>query len=144
MSTMMELVSEYIAVKKQRMDLEKKATELKTGREEELKRLILLEMSAQNLKSAHIDGVGRITQKNTYRYEIKNVELLAYRMFENMVKCLQEKRPLTDALLFQQRLSKTNVEDYLSILSPSGETPELLASFGLSKIEEPNLSVTKS
>lgn len=144
MSTMMELVSEYIQVRKDRMALEKEADELKNGRETELKKLILLEMSAQNMKSAHLEGVGRVTSKQTYHYEIENIELLAYRMLENMVSCAQNNRPLSDGLLFQQRISKSNVEDFIANLSPSGDTPELLATFGLRKVEEPTLSVTKA
>ena len=144
MSTMTELVSEYILVRKKRMALEKEADEIKNGRESELKKLILLEMSAQNVKSAHLEGVGRITSKQTYHYEIENIELLAYRMLENMVACSKAGRPLSDGLLFQQRISKSNVEDYMASISPGGDTPELLTTFGLKKVEEPSLSVTKA
>lgn len=67
-------------------------------------------MSAQGMKSVHLEGIGRVTSRTTYHYEINDRDKLAERLFRTLIDNVTNKRPLSDGLLLQQRISKESLE----------------------------------
>lgn len=130
------LVSRYAQVRAERLELERKAKELAQGEEAELRKAILLEMSAQGFKSVNIEGVGRVVNKETSHYEIGDIELLARTMFETMLAAAREGRPFSDGLLLQKRISREGIEN----LTEQGAA---LDTMGVSRVTRQDLSITK-
>lgn len=131
------LASRYVQVRAERLELERKAKEIAQGEEAELRKRILLEMSAQGFKSINIEGIGRIVNKETSHYEIGDIERLARTMFETMLAAAREGRPFSDGLLLQKRISREGIEN----LTEQGTA---LDAMGVSKVTRQDLSVTKS
>lgn len=131
------LASRYVRVRAERLELERKAKEIAQGEEAELRKRILLEMSAQGFKSINIEGIGRIVNKETSHYEIGDIERLARTMFETMLAAAREGRPFSDGLLLQKRISREGIEN----LTEQGTA---LDAMGVSKVTRQDLSVTKS
>lgn len=152
MSNMMAIVASYAQAREEK----KKANEDWEKWDQEEKRLaelILLEMSSQGIKTANIEGLGRVTRKENYHYEIQDVEALARKMLENMVRAHNEGRPLSDGFLLQRRVHKDNVETLLAdqgVLDQdrdlTGKDPaeKELEKFGLKKASKNVLSFTKA
>ena len=134
------LANEYIAVRTQRLELEKQAKELAHGREAELRQAILLEMSAQGFKSVNLEGVGRVVSKETKHYEIKDIELLARGMFRAMLEAAQAGRPFSDGLLLQKRLSREGLDN----LMENSTVDSSLDALGVFQVVRNDLSITKS
>lgn len=141
--TLKEMVTCLKDLRGNRKGLEDKVNAIKAA-EQDLTDKILMEMSAQGLKSLNIDGVARIAARDTYRYEFADINKFAQAQFSNMLKAVHDGRPLVDALLLQQRMSKSNFEDMLTHAHPEGVTPELLDQYGVRKVEEKTLSLTKA
>lgn len=119
------------------MELERQADELKSGEEAELKRQILLEMQTAGIKSANVEGVGRVVSKDTRHYEVQDMEKFARAMFQTMLDAAKQGRPFSDGLLLQRRIHRENLE---TVLENSGAT---LDTYGISQIVRTDLSVTK-
>lgn len=146
MSSLNELVAEYVEVKAKRLKLEKDAEEIKKGREGELSALILQVMAAQGLKSANVEGLGRVVCKETSHYEITDMESLAFAMFKVMVDAAQKGRPMSDGLLLQRRVHKDNLDSFLEsiILPTDAEGQPSMAHLGVKKAIRTDLSFTKA
>ena len=133
-----------------RQELEKEANDIKAGREQELKNAILAEMSAQGIKSANVEGVGRVVSKNTQHYEVVDIEALSEQMFRAMLKAKQEGRQFSDGLLLQRRVSRENLEAYMEIAASTipGSGPEAddktANMFGVKQVTKNDLSFTKA
>lgn len=141
--TLKQMVTCLKDLRAQRKLLEEKTEALKTT-EKDLSDRILMEMAAQGLKSLNIEGVARIAARDTYRYEFADIEKFASAQFDNMMKAVHDGRPLVDALLLQQRMSKSNFEDMLTHAYPEGASNEVLDQYGVRKVEERTLSLTKA
>lgn len=141
--TLKQMVECLKDLRENRKALEDKAASIKAT-EQDLTDRILMEMAAQGLKSLNIEGVARIAARDTYRYEFSDIEKFAKAMFDNMLRAVHDERPLVDALLLQQRMSKSNFEDMLSHLYPEGINNETLDHYGVRKVEEKTLSLTKA
>ena len=110
--------------------------------EEELKTSILNLMGPA--KTVNLDGVGRLTQTSKRRYEIRNIESLAYKMLELMVHNGRNGLPLSEGLLLQQRVSKTAIDEIIDAEGlDDNARSQYIASAGLVEVVEPNLSFTK-
>lgn len=134
------LASEYIRVRTQRLELEKQAKEIAQGREAELRQAILLEMSAQGFKSVNLEGIGRVVSKETKHYEIKDIELLARRMFQAMLDAAKDGRPFSDGLLLQKRLSREGLDNLMENSTVDGS----LDAMGVCQVVRNDLSITKA
>lgn len=111
--------------------------------EEDLKTSILNLMGPA--KTVNLDGVGRLTRTMKSRYEIRNIEALAYKMLELMVKNGRNGLPLSEGLLLQQRTSKTAIDEILDTEGlDENARAQYIASAGLAEVSEPNLSLTKN
>lgn len=111
--------------------------------EEDLKTSILNLMGPA--KTVNLDGVGRLTRIMKSRYEIRNIEALAYKMLELMVKNGRNGLPLSEGLLLQQRTSKTAIDEILDTEGlDENARAQYIASAGLAEVSEPNLSLTKN
>lgn len=142
MTSLTELVGAFIEVRGQRLELEKEADDLKKNTEEPLKAQILQLMSAQGLKSANVEGLGRVVAKETKHYEIMDIEALAFQMLKVMVEAAQEGRPVSDGLLLQRRVHRENLD---TMLDGMGEiTDEKIAGFGVRKAVKVELAFTKA
>ena len=141
--TLKQMVSCLRDLRASRKSLEDKIDTIKAT-EKDLSDRILMEMAAQGLKSLNIEGVARIAARDTYRYEFADIEKFAQAQFDNMLRAVHDGRPLVDALLFQQRMSKSNFEDMMAHRHPEGTDEEALDRFGVRKVEEKTLSLTKA
>lgn len=143
MATLTEMVTCLKKARENRASLEKQAKDIKTI-ESDLESRILMEMAAQGLKTVHVEGVARVSSKDTYHYELSDINKLSEAMFYSMMNALQHNRPISDGLLLQQRISKGNLEDILASKYPDGNvTPEALDELGIRKVEEKTISLTK-
>lgn len=126
-----------------RSSLEKQVKDIKAI-EAELESRILMELAAQGLKTVNVEGVARISAKDSYHYELADINKLAMQMFYGMMNAIRDKHPVSDGLLLQQRISKSNLEDMLAAKYPDGNvTPEMLDELGIRKVEDKTLSLTK-
>lgn len=141
--TITELVKEFVKVRTERLELEKKADEIKKGREAELKQMIMAEFSAQGLKSANVQGVGRVVCKTTYHYEVKDLNMLAYQQLKMLVQAGKEGRPLSDGLILQSRINAGNLEDAVIQSGGSTDNPDTMAAYGLVRAGREDLSFTR-
>lgn len=143
MATLTEMVTCLKKARENRANLEKQAKGIKEI-ENDLERRILMEMAAQGLKTVHVEGVARVSSKDAYHYELADIEKLSKEMFYGMMKAIEHGRPISDGLLLQQRISKSNLEDILTAKYPDGNiTPEALDELGIRKVEEKTISLTK-
>lgn len=142
MATITELAARYAQVRQERMALEKQADEIKKGEEAELKKAIMAEFTAQGLKSANVEGIGKVVMKTTYHYEIRDLNQLAYQQLSMLVQAAKDGRPLSDGLILQARIHKDNLEN---TLTDAGIPPEQLAQmFGVAREGRDDLSFTKA
>lgn len=123
----------------ERLALEKKAADLKRDIEEPLRVQILQVMAAQGLKSANVEGLGRVVCKESRHYEITDIESLAYQTFKLMVKAAEEGRPLSDGLLLQRRVHRENLDAMIEAAGGMGKAAE----FGVRSVTKTDLSYTK-
>lgn len=135
MSSLRDLCVQYAEVRGRRTELERQAKELKEGQEADLQEAILAEMSAQGLKSANVEGIGRVVSRDTGYYEITDIDALARQMLAIMVENHKMGRPLSDGLLLQRRVSRENLELALE------DNPE--ANYGVNFAVKTTLSITK-
>lgn len=144
-ATLKEMTECLKDLRNRRKDFEEKAKTLKAA-EDDLCDRILMEMAAQGVKSVNIEGVAKIAAKDTYRYEFADVNKYVTAMFTAMLSAVHDGRPLVDCLLFQQRMSKSNFEDMLvhAKIDPETVTSEVLDQYGVRKVEERTLSLTKA
>lgn len=144
-ATLKEMTECLKDLRNRRKDFEEKAKALKAA-EDDLCDRILMEMAAQGVKSVNIEGVAKIAAKDTYRYEFADVNKYVTAMFTSMLSAAHDGRPLVDCLLFQQRMSKSNFEDMLvhAKIDPETVTSETLDQYGVRKVEERTLSLTKA
>lgn len=144
-ATLKEMTECLKDLRNRRKDFEEKAKTLKAA-EDDLCDRILMEMAAQGVKSVNIEGVAKIAAKDTYRYEFADVNKYVTVMFTAMLSAVHDGRPLVDCLLFQQRMSKSNFEDMLvhAKIDPETVTSETLDQYGVRKVEERTLSLTKA
>lgn len=119
------------------MELEHKADEIKNGEEAELKRQILIEMQTAGIKSANVEGVGRVVSKDTKYYEVQDMEKFARAMFQSMLDAAKQGRPFSDGILLQKRVHRENLE---TVLENSGTQ---LDAYGIAQLVRTDLSVTK-
>lgn len=143
-----ELASRLVQIRAKRLGLERQADELKNGEEKELTDQIMALMSADGLKSCNIPGVARLATRTTHHYEITDIESLSMLMFKQMILALKSGHNISDALMFQRRPSKENIEAYMHDalnLSPDDEGfSTACAGAGLSYVDKNVLSVTKA
>lgn len=141
-SSLRSLVEELLALKGQISDLSDKLKDLK-AQEESLKTSILYQMEGS--KSMNLDGLAKIVRKEKTHYEIRDREALAHAILRLMVEQGQQGKPLSEALLLQQRVSSRVLEEHLEAMGLD-ETAETgyLESSGLARVTEPTLSITRN
>ena len=143
MSTLQDLVAGYIAARAQRVGLESQAKEIKSSQEDPLKERILAEMSAQGVKSANIDGMGRVASVSRVHLEITNIEALAMQMLRGMVQAHKEGRPMSEGLLLQRRPNRENIEALLAGQEVQPDDEVALNAMGIKQASKTDLSFTK-
>lgn len=131
------LAQKYIEARQKRMELEHQADDIKNGEEAELKRQILIEMQTAGIKSANVEGVGRVVSKDTKYYEVQDMEKFARAMFQSMLDAAKQGRPFSDGILLQKRVHRENLE---TVLENSGTQ---LDAYGIAQLVRTDLSVTK-
>lgn len=122
-----------------RRKLENLANELKQGPEAKYENDIILGMSMLGIKSANYPDLGMVTVRESYHYEITDMEKLSNAMFVQMVKAVKAKHSAQDAVLLQGRISR----DALESLVGEDATEEQLAQLGVRKAAKVNVSITK-
>jgi len=143
MATISEMVQCLKDTRERRLAMEKQAKEMKAV-EDELTERLLMEMGAQNLKSINIEGVARVAVRDTYHIEIADIEKLTKAMFIKMMDAIRNGHSMTDALMLQQRVAKSQIEDMLTSQYPDGIPAEAYDSMGLRKVDDRTLSLTKN
>lgn len=124
------------------MELEKQADEIKKGEEAELKKAIMAEFTAQGLKSANVEGVGKVVLKTTYHYEVRDLNMLAYQQLAMLVQAAKDGRPLSDGLILQARIHKDNLEN---TLTEAGISPDqIVNTYGVAREGRDDISFTKA
>lgn len=139
MRTLKELVDEYVAVRQERMNLEQRAEDLKNGKELELKTAIIGEMTASGVKTVNF-GSHRVTARDTYHYEIRDVNALLTTQVREFVRAHNEGRPLVDSLLLQSRIHKGNLEALMGFVADDGR----LDAMGVARSARTDLSLTRN
>ena len=139
--SLIDLVKRYDDVKTKRLSLEKEADAIKQGEETELKQAILNELTAQGLKSANVEGVGRIAIRTTAHYEVADVNLLAKAFVQQVVANSNNGRPLADGMLLQARPSREGLDTLLDGMSDT-DKEKTMSLFGVRFVERNDLSLT--
>lgn len=138
---MTSLVEELLAIREQLKSLREQQDILK-DKENELKRSILLCM--EGAKSINLEGIGRVTRTTKTYYSIANVEKLAIQIFKLMIEAGQKGMPLSEALLLQQRVSKSALDAIMENMElDENQRLAYIAEAGLNEVSEPALSLTK-
>ena len=141
-SSLRNLVEELLALKAQISDLSDTLKDLK-AQEESLKTSILYQMEGS--KSMNLDGLAKIVRKEKTHYEIRDREALARAILRLMVEQGQQGKPLSEALLLQQRVSSRVLEEHLEAMGLDEATETgYLESSGLARVTEPTLSITRN
>lgn len=141
LSRMTSLVEELLAIREQLKSLREQQDILK-DKENELKRSILLCM--EGAKSINLEGIGRVTRTTKTYYSIANVEKLAIQIFKLMIEAGQKGMPLSEALLLQQRVSKSALDAIMETMElDENQRLAYIAEAGLNEVSEPALSLTK-
>lgn len=140
--TLVELVKQYDAVRTKRLSLEKEADAIKSGEETELKQAILNELSAQGLKSANVEGVGRVAVRTTSHYEVTDLNALAVAFVARVVDNQNAGRPLSDGLPLQARPSREGIDAVLDTADDDQQRQNKMSSFGVRLVERNDLSLT--
>lgn len=140
--TLVELVKQYDAVRTKRLSLEKEADAIKSGEETELKQAILNELSAQGLKSANVEGVGRVAVRTTSHYEVTDLNALAIAFVARVVDNQNAGRPLSDGLPLQARPSREGIDAVLDTSDDDQQRQDKMSSFGVRLVERNDLSLT--
>lgn len=140
--TLVELVKQYDAVRTKRLSLEKEADAIKSGEETELKQAILNELSAQGLKSANVEGVGRVAVRTTSHYEVTDLNALAIAFVARVVDNQNAGRPLSDGLPLQARPSREGIDAVLDTADDDQQRQDKMSSFGVRLVERNDLSLT--
>lgn len=141
LSRMTSLVEELLALREQLKSLREQQDVLK-DKENELKRSILLCM--EGAKSINLEGIGRVTRTTKTYYSIANVEKLAIQIFKLMIEAGQKGMPLSEALLLQQRVSKSALDAIMENMElDENQRLAYIAEAGLNEVSEPALSLTK-
>lgn len=141
LSRMTSLVEELLAIREQLKSLREQQDILK-DKENELKRSILLCM--EGAKSINLEGIGRVTRTTKTYYSIANVEKLAIQIFKLMIEAGQKGMPLSEALLLQQRVSKSALDAIMENMElDENQRLAYIAEAGLNEVSEPALSLTK-
>lgn len=105
------LVSQLMVVRTAR----KEADAIAKQRKEEEKVLtdaIMLEMSAQGIASANLEGLARVAIADKPHYEIADVEAFALYCLMKMVGSFRRGGPLSDGILLQRRISREALESH--------------------------------
>jgi hypothetical protein len=139
--SLIDLVKRYDDVKTKRLSLEKEADAIKAGEETELKQAILNELTAQGLKSANVEGVGRIAIRTTSHYEVADANLLAKAFVQQVVANSNNGRPLADGMLLQARPSREGLDTLLEGMSDT-DKEKTMSLFGVRFVERNDLSLT--
>lgn len=139
MSKVLELAQRYAEVRRQREELDKLVKEAKL-REDEVKALLISEMSAEQMPSVKFDGLGRFVIKPAIRYDIADIDRLMETQMRLMIDNLEAGRPISDGLLLQRRTAKGVIEE---LKENNSWTAEDLASKGLVVTENFDLSFTR-
>lgn len=106
-----QLVAQLVetrAVRKAADDVVKRYKEA----EKEITEAVMLEMSAQGIASANIDGIARVAIADKPHYEITDVEAFALYCLKKMVASFQNGGPLSDGILLQRRISREALESH--------------------------------
>lgn len=140
--TLVELVKQYDAVRTKRLSLEKEADAIKSGEETELKQAILNELSAQGLKSANVEGVGRVAVRTTSHYEVTDLNALAIAFVARVVDNQNAGRPLSDGLPLQARPSREGIDAVLDTADDDQQRQDKMSFFGVRLVERNDLSLT--
>ena len=138
-SSIRPLAESYTKLREMREKLEAQAKLLKE-KENEAKALLIQEMSAQQMPSVKLDGLGRFVMKSVAAYDISDIELLSRAMLARMVDNGQHGRPLSDGLLLQKRVAKGVIEELMEAGYLDAST---LAASGLEQTERMDLTFTK-
>ena len=140
--SLIDLVKQYDAVRTKRLSLEKGADAIKSGEETELKQAILNELSSQGLKSANVEGVGRIAVRTTSHYEVTDLNALAVAFVARVVANKKAGRPLSDGLPLQARPSREGIDAVLDATVDERKRYDTMNSFGVKLVERNDLSLT--
>lgn len=129
----------YAQIRVERETIAAKLKELQE-QEEEAKQTLITEMSSQQMPSVKFDGLGRFVIKPAVRYDIFDINLVAYAMLQRMVDNGKNGRPLADGLILQKRASKTVIEE---LFEADVIKQDDLAGMGLAQAERMDLTFTR-
>jgi hypothetical protein len=139
-----EIAAEYAKVRNQRRELEEVAADLKQSVEDPLRMELLVLLQSEGLQSVKLAGGGSVVRTTKSHYEILDAEKLCLTMFTNMGTLLQNGRPLTDALLVERRVAKTNVREFLGLDKEDPIPADIVAGMGLKYVEENDITLRKN
>ena len=145
-----KVVEEWRAYRKQRLELDSLSKKIKEGPEAQLRGQILCGLTAINCPELRLSSHGEHHQQA--HLEIENTEAMLRYMFQNMVKCLQENRPLSDALILQKTPLKSGITDLVRRqlgLSENDEVTDeqfnsVAQSFGVKRVSDKDISFSQN
>lgn len=146
-----KVVEEWRAYRKQRLELDSLSKKIKEGPEAQLRGQILMWLDSHQLPGAKTQ-FGTVSITNKPHLEIENTEVMLRYMFQNMVKCLQENRPLSDALILQKTPLKSGITDLVRRqlgLSENDEVTDeqfnsVAQSFGVKRVSDKDISFSQN
>ena len=134
---LLSLVLEYKKVKELRLELDKQSKALKEGAEATLQAQILQLMMEEGVQSVNFSEVGRVIRTTKPHYEITDKEVFAATILRSLTDAARERRPLSEALLAQHRVSKESLQGFIEA------TGMALDGCGVALVEKPELSIRK-
>ena len=105
-----DAVIRYRDARKQRLELESIANDLKEKIEKPLSEEIIVYLTNQGLQNAKTEH-GTVGKRITRKMQIADVEVACRAMLQDMKRLEAEGKPLVDALLFQKTAHKGLVEE---------------------------------
>lgn len=107
-----ELVKQWRAVRKQRLELDDLSKQLKNGPEAKLRGQILMWLDVNNLPGVKTQH-GTIGRTKKSHLEIKDIEAFLQFQFGELDNCKQNGKPLTDALILQKTPLKSGIIEHV-------------------------------
>ncbi len=140
------LVEQWRAVVKQRKALDDLSKQLKNGPEAELRSKILMYMDVQGMNGVKT-ACGTISRTTKNHLEMVDTEAFLRLQLQRMLTCLQEGRPLADALIMQKTPAKSNIFEMVKELTGSGKETmtddqfnAIAAGFGIKLVSDTDVS----
>lgn len=142
-----ELVEQWRAVRKQRLELDDLSKKLKNGPEAELRAQVLMWLDSQNLPGVKTQH-GTVSRTKKSHLEIRDIEAFLQFQFGNMENCKNEGKPLTDALVMQKTPLKSGILEHVqSVLGLDNldsisdeEFNKIASTFGIERVSTEDIT----